>query len=91
MAGRRAVDRWVSELERLNPGLAVVHGKRHLKIIRGGKLAGIVPQVWRTEGPNADTLTQLRRQGIVTPGPRNQGTRPDAVRPGAVRPHSTRD
>lgn len=56
------------ELARLNPGLVITEGTKHLKLSHHGRLLCILPRRLRTEGLAHNTKTKLRNAGLTVPG-----------------------
>lgn len=60
----RTVERICERLKADNPGLAIVPGGRHLKVVYRGRLAGILPFTLRNEGLSPNLVAQFRRAGV---------------------------
>ena len=60
-------DKYAERMLRLNPGLSRKDSDGHIKLYKEGRLIGILPRRWRTEGPAANSKSQFRRAGLRLP------------------------
>lgn len=58
----------ITRLQTDNPDLVVdEEGKSHIRLYLNGRLIGILPFRLRSEGLAQNTVSQLRRAGLVVP------------------------
>jgi hypothetical protein len=54
-------------LQKANPQLRVVNGSKHIKLMLGPRLVGILPYGMRAQGMNPGLKARLRRAGLKVP------------------------
>jgi hypothetical protein len=59
--------RIIRDLEKLNPELNVIIGRKHLKLVFKGRMVGIYPITSKYPGLALNTQKQLRDAGVILP------------------------